>query len=240
MAQTRKKQRRAAIDLEEIAPNRFHMYELRAAALLKGEGELSGRGFTLTSWRRDGLLARLRERGLHVSTLADQIEALPTPPPPPPIAGRGWRALASEIEQFSHFDLRRMRWHPIAPESRDGAPGVTLYGGWALRRRKGRGASSYYLALVERGGGIGLRPLDETTALLTGYAQALALDDRPLLVERRDGHYLLPNVDLPPSYRALLGRVARPTEAGPEADAEGWPLAQELFLRLGVRLRVED
>lgn len=240
MAQARNKQRRGAIDLEEIGPNRFHVFEMRAAALLKGEGELNDREFRLTSHRRDGLLARLRERSYRVSTLADQIEALPPPPPPPPIGPMGWRALASEIEQFSHFDLRRLRWHPLAPEPRDGARAVAIYGGWVLRRRKGRGASSYYLALAERAGGIGLRPLDETTALLTGYAQSLALDDRPLLVERRDGRYLLPNVELPPPYRALLSRCARATEAGPETDAEGWPLAQELFLRLGVRLRVED
>ena len=66
----------------------------------------------------------------------------------------GWRALATPLEQFSHFDLQALGWHAVAPTLREGMPGVALYGGWVLRRRKGRGNSSYYLALHERAGGI--------------------------------------------------------------------------------------
>ena len=230
------RRRRSALDLVEIAPNRFLLHNPRVKELLKGEGPLSGRLFELTTWRREGLMARLRGRGLHVRALADLVAALPALPPPPQIGGMGRRALASPIEQISHFDLHRLRWHPLAPDPRDDAPTVMVYGGWALRRRKGRGPPSYHLAFVERGGGIGLKPLDETKALLAGYAQAMALDDRPLLVERRGEQLLLPDVELPPPHRALLRRVTTEGDEGLLVDERSWPLAQEVFWRLGVRL----
>src|SRR4051812_24022979 len=122
--------RRPALDLEEIAPDRFLVHNLRAKELLKGEGTLSGRLFELTTWRREGLLARLRGRGLHVQTFADCVAALPVPTAPTQIEGVGRRPLMSPNEQISHFDLRRLRWHPLVPERRDGALAVTVYGGW--------------------------------------------------------------------------------------------------------------
>ncbi|MFL5806058.1 MAG: hypothetical protein ACJ8CR_30525 [Roseiflexaceae bacterium] len=235
-----KRQRRPAIDLEEIAPNRFMIHTQRTQALLSGEGTIAGRLFELTTWRREGLLARLRERGFRVRTLADMTAALPAPPPPPPIGGAGWRPLASAIELLSHFDLRNLRWRSLVPEQRGGVSGVMVCAGWVLRRRKGRGPGSYYLALAEHGGSIGLRSLDETTAILTGYAQATALDDRPLLAERRDTQILLPDVDLPPPHRALLRHIVAQSDAGLLVDEQGWDLAREVFGRLGVRLIIED
>jgi hypothetical protein len=239
MARSSKQQRRPAVGLEEIAPGRFLIHDPQVSRLLKGEGTLSGRLFELTTWRREGLLARLRGRGFKVLTLADLAASLPGPPSPPPIGGPGWRQLSSAIEQISRFDLLNLRWHPLELEISDGAPGVTIYDGWVLRRRKGRGAASFYLAIRERGGGVGLQPLDETSAILAGYAQALALDDRPLLVERRGDRMLLPQVMLPPPHRSLLLRVATEGEQGLLVDESGWPLAQEVFEKLGVRLRIE-
>ena len=244
MARSGKQRRRAAIDLEEIAPSRFLVHNPRANALLKGEGTIAGRMFELQTWRRSGLLARLRERGFAVRTIADRLDALPEPPAPPPIGRLGWRPLANAIEQISHFDLRRLRWHPLAPETRDGVPGVALYAGWVLRRRKRRGASSYHLAFAERGGSIGLRPLDETEAILIGYAQSLELDNRPLLAEQRPSsgsgqgaeQLLLPDVVLPPPYREVLDLIATDSAEGPLVDQRGWPVAEELFGRLGMRL----
>jgi len=239
--------RHGALDLDEIAPNRFLVHNAHATNLLKGEGQIKGRFFELTTWRREGLLARLRDRGYQVRTLADRVAALPAPPPPPPIGGTGWRPLASAIEQISHFDLLRFGWHALAPEQRDGVAGVTIYGGWVLRRRKGRGPASYYLAQKERGGGIGLRPLDETAAILSGIAQAIARDPRPLVVGRRapgsDPHgdfLLLPQIELPPAYRATLDLISSPSPEGPLVPPANWPLAEALFARLGIRLQVED
>lgn len=232
---------RHRLDLDEIAPGRFLIHNPRAQLLLKGEGTIAGRLFEQTSWRREGLLARLRERELHVRTLDDRIAALPAPPDdPPPIERLGWRALATPLEQFSHFDLRALGWRAVAPTLRENTPGVALYGGWPLRRRKGRGNTSYYLALSERGGGIGLRPLDETQALLAGFAQALALDPRPLLAERRDAMLLLPEVELPPAYRATLALLTGPDADAPLVDERAWPFAQALFGRLGIQLTIDS
>ena len=240
MAHPTRQSRRSSLDLDELAPSHFLIYNTHINSALKGEGVLKGRMFELTTWRREGLLARLRERGYNVRTIADRLEALPEPPAPPPIGGAGWRPLASAIEQMSHFDLPNMRWHALVPETRAGGPGVTIYDGWVLRRRKGRGAASYYLAFKERTGGIGLRPLDETSALLTGLAQSFERDARPLLAERRGDALLLPNVELPPPYRATLALFSTASPEGPLVDQVGWPLAQDLFGRLGVRLTAAE
>jgi hypothetical protein len=240
MART-SKSRRSSLDLEEIAPNRFLIHNQQIHWLLKSEGTIAGKLFELTSWRRDGLLARLREREFKVRTLADLVTGLPAPPnAPPPIEGVGWRPLTSSIERISHFDLRNLRWHPLEPEQRAGETGVTIYGGWVLRRRKGRGAASFYLAFGERSGGIGLRPLDETKATLIGYAQALSLDNRPLLAKRYGNQIMLPDVDLPPPYRTLLARVASEHDGRLLVDEKLWPLAQDVFERLGLRLNIVD
>jgi hypothetical protein len=236
----KRSQRQPPIDFDEIAPNRFLIHDPRVRGLIKDEGTIEGRTFTLTSWRREGLLARLREREFRVRTIADRLAALPGPPEPPPIGQLGWRPLASPIEQISHFDLRNLRWHPIAAEVRDGVSRVPIYDGWVLRRRKGRGPASYYLAFAERRSGIGLRPLDETKAILTGYAQALALDDRPLLAERDGDRLLLPQIVLPAPYQEMLRTIAENGTGGWLVDQKSWPLAQELFARLGMRLVEAD
>lgn len=233
------KSQRPAADLEEIGPGRFLIREPGVIAVLKGEGEISGRTFVLTSWRREGLLARLRQRSFRVRTLADRIAALPAPPRPPAIGQRGWRTLHNSIEQISYFDPRDLCWRPVADEERGGERGVFLRAGWVVRRRKGRGHATYCLALITRGERIEFKALDEEKALLLGYAQALALDDRPLVVEKRGKDLLLPDADLPPSYREVLQVFATKTNEGFVVDQRNWPLAQELFAHLGVRLAVE-
>lgn len=200
---------------------------------------LEGQVFELRTWRRDGLIARLRERGFHVSTLVDQIDALPAPPPPHLPGPPGWRPLAGFIERYSIFDPRLLRWEALEPEVRDGVSGVVVPAGAALRRRKGRGQPVFHQAIPERGGGIGLQPLDETSAILRGYAQAYALDPRPLLVEAQGERILLPVIELPPEYRAILRRLAAGDDQGLSVSRQTWPLAQRLFARLGVELTLE-
>src|SRR5262245_18472395 len=143
MAHSSRHARRGSLDMDEIAPNHFVVHNSHVASLLKGEGLVKGRFFDLTTWRRDGLLARLRERGFTVRTIADRLAALPEPTTPPPIDGAGWRPLVHAIEQISNFDLQRFRWHPLAPQTGDGVTGVVIYDGWVLRRRKGRGSASF-------------------------------------------------------------------------------------------------
>lgn len=247
MAHASHSARRSSLDMDEVAPNYFVINHTHLNSLLKHEGVLKGHMFELTTWRRDGLLARMRERGFVVRTLADRVDALPLPPAPRPIGGFGWRPLSTTLEQFSHFDLRRLHWHPLAPEPRNGVAGVTIYDGWVLRRRKGRGAATYYQAHKERGGNIGLLPLGETSALLQGYAQARALDPRPLIVEQRpaaeaggEGELLLPGIELPRPYRELIELIARRDAAGWLVSRRGWPLARELIERLGFELTLEE
>jgi hypothetical protein len=89
MQRSTKQPHRSAIDLEEIAPNRFLVHTPRINALIKGEGKIAGRMFELTGWRRDGLIARLRERGFSVRTLGDQLDKLPGPTWPSVSAAAG-------------------------------------------------------------------------------------------------------------------------------------------------------
>jgi hypothetical protein len=220
-------------DLEEIAPNQFLIHTARIKILLKDEGEISGRRFTLTTWRREGLLARLRARGFVARTLADHIERLPALPAPPAIGEAQWRPLAHAVERFSVFGIERLQWEPIAAEERNGARGVMIRGGSVLRRRKGRGLASFYLAVAEPAS-VGLRSLNETTALLTGYAQAAA-HSAVLVAEREHDRFRLPHVELPAPHRTLLQRIASNDDMF-VVDQQGWPLVQELFAQLGVRL----
>lgn len=245
MAHFSRPTQRHAIALDEVRPNQFLIRNMHINSALKHEGTIKGRMFELTTWRREGLLARLRERGYQVRTIADRIAALPQPPAAPPIGGMGWRALTSPLEQISHFDLLGLHWHALTPAVRDGASGVVIYDGWVLRRRKGRGPASFYLAAKERAGGIGLRPLDEVTAVLMGIAQALEHDPRPLLAERRPAPEvgnvaLLPAIELPPVYREVLALFTTPGPDGALVDEQSWPQAQALFGRLGVMLTIDD
>jgi hypothetical protein len=211
----------------------------RTRPLLKGEGEFKGQVFELTSWRREGLLARLRGQGFTVRTLADQVAKLPLPPPRPvPIRDAALRPLTSEIDRFSYFDPLALSWVHVEPQEAHGEQVVMLREGWVVRRRRGRGASSFHQVFIERGGGVGLRPLGETEALLAGYAQATASHSREIAARRAGKEYLLPDLELPQPYQAVLGRFAKLTPEGWRVMERGLPLAQELYARLGLLLTI--
>jgi hypothetical protein len=219
-------------DIEEIAPDRFIVRDMRAKPILRGEGELQGSIFELRTWRREGLIARLRTAGLHVSALEDQVHALPGLPPAPAIGLTGWRKLATASERFSRFDAIQLRWVAIAPTERAGEPGIEMPVGHPLRRRKSRGASEYYLALAERHGGLGLRLIDENKAILTGYA--IIAERRPVVAyaERRNGDLYIPMIELPLQHRTLMERIAA-------ADGEDWRVAERaraVYGSLGVEV----
>lgn len=229
-------QRAPTYDLDEITPNRFLVNDSRLPGLLKGEGTFDGRFFELTTWRRDGLLARLRQRSFAVRTLADQIEDLPLPPQPPALREPCWRALVSPIERFSVFDPVALRWTPIATDEHDGVQGVWVRAGLPLRRRKGRGAPAFYLGQAERGGTLGLAPLTETEALLLGYAHIDEYSPPQLITTPAGDGWRLPEIELPPPYRSLLRHFATDHDML-RVDRAGLALSQELFARLGVRLK---
>jgi hypothetical protein len=225
--------------MEEIAPNRFLLHNEQISGLVRGEGQVEGRIFILTTWRRAGLIARLRERTLRVLTLLDQIDALPALPSPAPIGAPGRLLLGRRIDRYSVFDVDELTWSPVTSEIVGGAQELALRDGTVLRRRKGRGASMYALVIVGRDDLISLRPFDETEALLMGYAQAAMQATPRFFAPRHDDTYLLPDILLPPAHRTLLERFATRTDDGWSTNSPGWPLAQELFARLGLQLELE-
>jgi hypothetical protein len=216
-------------DIDEIAPGRFVVRDSRANTLLKREGDLEGRLFTLRSWRREGLLARLRERGFRVRTLDDRIRALPSLPPSLPVGNVSWHPLPDN-ERWSIFDPQRLDWVPAPEETRNSVVGCVVRQGQVIRRRRGRGIPRYALVAA----GATLRAIDETKALLCGYAQAMT----PTLAARRAGERIaLPAQPLPPSHRSLLHSLA--VDAVDDRlviTPDAWTLAQAVYARLGVRL----
>jgi hypothetical protein len=225
-------------DFEEIAPDRYMVRNVRAYPILKGEGILRGQLFELTTWRRDGLLGRLRMAGLSVRTLDDDIEELPHLPPTATGGQAGWRALTSPNERFSRFDATLLRWQPIEPSEQDGLAGVVLIPGEALRRRKGRGAADFYVAAAERGSGIRLLPANETTALLVGYARATASARFVLAAEIDQDALILPEIDLPPAHHEILKRLIQPGTQDRRVVGRGRELAERVFAKLGIQFMI--
>jgi hypothetical protein len=215
----------APADLEEVRPNRFVVHNPLVGSTLRGEGEREGDRFTLTTWRREGLLARLRSRQFKVLTLADQVAALPGLPPAVPLGPPAARPLAAG-ERISVFAGPR-GWEP-APSAPGAPAAVELRPGQVIRRRKGRGPGDFYLVAPGT-----LRPLGEDDALRQGYAQLAQPGPAPVALAAGDGgRSLLPDLPLPAEHRALMGRLAD------RAD-EGWLVAEgadELVAALLARL----
>jgi len=237
MARSHDKKRKRATpqeppDLVEIAPRQFLVRNMQVRPFLKGEGHFDGNRFELTTWRRAGLLARLRANTFTVHTLDDRIAELPPLPPTMPVGAPCRRPVGSS-ERYSFFDPQTLTWTAIEPREEHGQPEVLLHAGWIIRRRRGRGAASYYRVTCERSGGAGILPLSETEALLASYAQA----DQPTLpVSRTAQHYYLPAIPLPPPHQQLMQRLGQQTEQGRQIDERDWPLARAVYTRLGLTL----
>lgn len=227
----------SSVDLEEIKPHVFLVHDDRMVPILKGEGKVAGQRFELTSWRRDGLMGRLRDRGFNVRTLADQVDKLPNPPRIDPPYGEILRPLSTAIERFSHFDIESLSWVALEAFEHEGQKVIPMTDGAVIRRRKGRGASEYYVAFRERNGGAGLRPIDESKAILIGYGQATTDETRDVIAKKLEKAYILPDMILPASYSKLLTRIGERVAEGWRVHERGWPLAQEIFARLGLLLR---
>ena len=226
-------------DVEEIAPGQFLIRELRARPILKGDGELKGQLFILGTWRRDGLIARLRERELSVLTLQDQINGLPQPPYHYELGDQLWYPIATTHDHVSRFDIQQLGWWPIEAIQRGAERGMVLYEAEPIRRRKGRGQSSFYKVRATRTGS-NLTPINETQALLWGYALAVSADPRPLLAERKEQAILLPEIELPPPYRRLLQRIIGQHKERLRTNKAAWPLVQALYAQLGLTLVLEQ
>lgn len=216
----------ARADLEEVRPRRFVIHNAAVGPALRGEGLREGDRFTLTSQRGEGLVARVRGRGFKVLTLADQIAALPPLPLVSPLGAPLLRPLLKH-ERISLFGGSPPTWQ-AAPVSVEQPQSVRLHEGQIIRRRKGRGPSSYALVAYD-----GLQPLAEDAALLQGYALAAQAGADPVVVAMLPGGYLLPDLPLPTAHRTLLGRIATSEPGGWLIAPPDLPLAQVLLERLG-------
>lgn len=217
----------APCDLEEIRPEMFLVHNPAIGPLLSGEGERNGDRFRLTSWRREGLLGRLRSRTFVVHTLADQIAALPDLPTPPPL---GAPLIRPEVkaERISVFRADPPGWAPASP-----APGgIHLNEGDVIRRRRGRGPASYYLI----GPAGALQPLEADVALQFSYAR-LAPRQPAVVPQAADG-LLLIDLPLPEAHGLLMGRLAEATRAGWQFPSAHRPLVAQLLARLGIQLAI--
>lgn len=243
----------SAVDLEEIAPNRFLIRNKEAARFLKGEGDLQGVMFVLKTWRRDGLLARLRQGGMVVRTLEEQVRKLPKLPPAVPLGDPRPHPLRPR-ERLSGFDPVSLTWTPLeattdADDQGEGEehaqqpalPLVRLRVGQVVRQRDGRGGPRF-ARVVGQGSGVRLVPLSETDALLAGYAQAQAAHVRrpPLRVRLEGATCYLPALELPAPHRDVLRHLGEPAPQGWKIDRKSYPLAREVYHLLGVSLRLPN
>ena len=207
--------------------------------LLRGEGVTVGRIFELITWRREGLIARIRARGFEVRTIADRLRALPGLPDVAPPGEPGIRALASNKERYSIFDMQTLRWSDLQPETVFGKLAVRVRDNVALRRRKGRGKGDFYRSALVRNELINLLPCTETDALLHAYAQLGQLGSHPRIaaVRRVDGMFVdRRQATLPTPHSDILALLAH-------GKAEVWTfpkavldLAGEVFATLGIEL----
>lgn len=225
------------IDLDEIRPDRFVIHNDKIRPLLKGEGVTVGKFFELGTWRRDGLIARLRERTFNVRTIDDRIAGLGAIEPQP-LGGEGMRVLSQAKERIATFDREELRWRDVPMEQVDGQSIVRLRAGQALRRRKSRGKGDYYLATLSGQSEINLLPVGETQAVLYGYAE-ISLDGPVVLhysATAETTHLAQRTIVLPPPHQSVLELL---TLQGPPwtFPATALPLATEIFARLGVTLQ---
>ena len=224
------------IDLDEVRPDRFVIHNDKVRPLLRGEGVASGKFFELVTWRRDGLVARIRARGFNVRTIADRIAALPSLEMVMPPGEMGVRVLAAK-ERIATFDPDTLRWREVEAATVDGQLVARLRAGAALRRRRSRGAGDFYIATLAHGE-INLLPVGESTALTHAYAQLTATRDVVLRYSDAGESILIPAEQalLPPPHRAILELLAADKAPAWTLAPDTVPLAEAVFAALGIGL----
>ncbi|GAC1364222.1 MAG: hypothetical protein NVSMB42_24020 [Herpetosiphon sp.] len=221
-------------DFDELAPDHFLVRDDRLRPVLRGEGTIDGAHFTLGTWRRDGLIARLRSSGFTVRTLDERIAGLPRLPAPA-LGDEHLQPRDHPRQQWAAFDGERLRWRDLPVVTDDGRTGVRVRIGEPLRRRRSRQGGDFF-RLLDRGTGLRLEPLSEDDALLHAYS-ILAQSDRPahlILHVADDLHHLDGSTCLLPGpHRQILDllntRGARWSFAAP-----AWALVQQLLARLAI------
>ncbi|WP_129670481.1 hypothetical protein [Candidatus Chloroploca sp. Khr17] len=223
----------APADLEEVYPDRFIVHNPAVGPSLRGEGKREGDRFVLTSWRREGFLARVRGKTFVVLTLADQIRLLPLLPRVTAL-GEPILYTPGQGQRVSYF-AGVLGWQPAA-EALDAPGAYRLVEGSVIRRRRGRGPGQYYHVRTGK-----LVTLDEDEALRYGYVMAARIQAQVVVAyQGQDGQYQIPDLLLPSAHRAMLGRLiigkmGEDYAFGPEAVG----LIEVLLGTLGIELDVE-
>lgn len=227
-------------DLDEVAWSRFVVNNEKVRPFLRNEGERRGMFFELQGWRREGWIARLRTAGFVIRTLEDRVRRLQGVADDLQVGPEVFRPSATSRERIASWDMERLGWHDLTPVEVDGLQGVRLYANEPVRRRKSRGSGDYFIAHLERGGTISLRPVSEKQAILHAYG-LMASRERPAIVrfdETPDGYYVAEDqLSLPAPHRELLSILARQDKRPwTFAKAQAF-LAEGIFEKLGIELR---
>jgi hypothetical protein len=229
-----------APDLDEIRPDRFIINNDKVRPLLKGEGVTVGKFFELVTWRRDGLIARIRSRGFNVRTLEDRVAALREIKPVEPPGEIGVRLLTHPKEHIATFDRMHLQWHDLPIGEHGGKPAVRLRAGVAIRRRKGRGHADYYIATLAGDGHINFLPAKEANALIHAYSQ-IAQEGPPAVVQYSTDEetYVIPQRQalLPPPHQEVLKLLSHDKAEPWTIPAVAFALAQTVFAKLGIQLQ---
>jgi hypothetical protein len=226
-------------DLDEIHRDRFVIRNEKIHPFLRGEGKREGVFFHLQSWRREGWIARLRSAGFNVRTLEDRVNRLPSIRDDLTLGPEGVRPLSGAREHIATWDPQRLRWRDLPPIMVAGAPAHRLHVHEPLRRRKSRSGGDFFIAVPERPGRIGLRPVKETEAIMQAYG-LLAATGRPAVLSYRqiDDMYIVPadQALLPEPHREVLDRLSQESRERWTFDPAEAPLAERAFQTLGIVL----
>ena len=226
------------VALEECAPNVFIVHDIRVRPFLHGEGTYDGNRFVLTSWRRDGIFARIRERGLDVASLDSQITDLPALPVAPRIdAQPRWQRLGHPDERWSYYDPTRRAVGACDAVTHDHQQGVWIHPGWVVRRRRGRGAGDWYRSAPQGAQALQYTRIDDDAALLCGLAQAARHPHPPLQITAPTSDVVvIVTPVMPQSYQHCAKRWASGDRDGTTWQMPGAHLVwmQRLLSRLGI------
>jgi len=209
------------LGVEEVAPERCIVRDRRAWPILAGEGERHGMFITLSTTRRAGLAARLRQRGISVAWLDDLIAELAAAPERPP-GGTPWHYHPAVGERIARFDHDRLSWVVCDPAPLQVVPGEPL------RVRRTRGAPAYARVAATR-----LVACGADEAHLLGYACA---SPAQLRLTAHADRLVIPAVALPSAHAALLRRLTQP---GPDGTLIAAPAVLPFIAACVARLGVE-
>lgn len=207
--------------------------------MLKGEGVTVGKFFELVTWRREGLIARIRMRAFNVRTLEDRVATLRSIKPVDLPGAESVRLLPHPKERVATFDREQLQWRDLPAVDHQGKPAVRLPLNVAARRRKGRGPSDYYITTPGSNGQVNFLPIKEATVLLHAYSQIAQQQPVILSYTRADEIFTIPRgkIVLPQPHQEVLEMLSLEKSEPWNIPAAVFELAEAVFAKLGIELR---